>query len=109
MSIIDELQKCGIQNIKKVYHNLDYDELYGHELKNHEGCVTDSGCVSVDTGIFTGRSPKDKYFVNQPPSNKYIAWGDVNHPISKEIFDKLFASKKRFYRCSYCINSKRER
>ena len=94
MSVMEELQRCGIQNVKKVFHNLDYDELYSHEIKNHEGCVTDSGCVSVDTGIFTGRSPKDKYFVDQPPSNKYIAWGDINHPIKKEIFDKLFEKAK---------------
>jgi phosphoenolpyruvate carboxykinase (ATP) len=50
--------------------------------------------MSVDTGVFTGRSPKDKYFVDQPPSNKYIAWGDINHPISKEIFDELFEKAK---------------
>jgi len=94
MSVVEELQKSGITNIKKVFHNLDYDELYKHEIQNKEGCVTDSGCVNVDTGIFTGRSPKDKYFVDQPPSNKYIAWGEINHPISEEIFDKLFIKAK---------------
>ena len=45
----------------------------------------------VDTGIFTGRSPKDKYFVDQDPSNRYIAWGDVNHKVSKEIYEELLA------------------
>ncbi len=94
MSIVEELEKTGIKDIKKVYHNLEYDELFKHELDNKEGVLTKSGAVSVDTGIFTGRSPKDKYFVDQPPSNKYIAWGDINHPIKKEVFDKLFKKAK---------------
>ncbi len=95
MSIVNELNKAGIKDIKKVYHNLDYDELYNLELKNNEGIVTENGAVTIDTGIFTGRSPKDKYFVNQPPSNKYIAWGEINHPIKKEVFDKLFEKSKK--------------
>ncbi len=94
MSIVDELGSVGIKDVKKVFHNLDYDELYHHEIDHKEGVVTKSGTVNVDTGIFTGRSPKDKYFVKQPPSEKYIAWGDINHPISKEIFDKLFVKAK---------------
>ncbi len=94
MSVIDELGRVGIQNVKDVYHNLDYDKLFELEIANKEGNVTDNGTVSVDTGVFTGRSPKDKYFVNEPPSNKYIAWGEINHPVSKEIFDKLFIKAK---------------
>jgi phosphoenolpyruvate carboxykinase (ATP) len=42
-----------------------------------------------DTGIFTGRSPKDKYFVDQAPSNQHIAWGDVNKKIDKETYNEL--------------------
>ncbi|NPA74229.1 MAG: phosphoenolpyruvate carboxykinase (ATP) [Epsilonproteobacteria bacterium] len=94
MSVIDELGEVGVKNVKKVHHNIGYDELFDLELKNKEGRVTDNGTMSVDTGVFTGRSPKDKYFVDQPPSNKYIAWGDINHPISKEIFDELFEKAK---------------
>ncbi len=95
MSVIDELGEVGVVDVKKVYHNISYDELFDLELKNKEGSVTDNGTMSVDTGVFTGRSPKDKYFVDQPPSNKYIAWGDINHPISKEIFDELFEKAKK--------------
>ncbi len=79
----------GLDGIGKVFHNLSYDELFEHEKARGEGRVAENGAFSVDTGIFTGRSPKDKYFVNQDPSNKYIAWGKINHPISKELFDKL--------------------
>lgn len=84
-----EVESLGIKNIGELYHNLGFDELIDHEIKSGEK-MADNGATMVDTGIFTGRSPKDKYFVDQEPSNKYIAWGDVNQPVSKEIFDELY-------------------
>ena len=86
---ITELEDLGLKNIGKVFHNLSYDELIQHELDNGEVTLTKSGATAVDTGIFTGRSPKDKYFVERDPSNKYIAWGDVNKPVSEEVFKEL--------------------
>ncbi|NPA27946.1 MAG: phosphoenolpyruvate carboxykinase (ATP) [Epsilonproteobacteria bacterium] len=82
--------KLGLENIGKVYYNLGYDDLLIHEVNRNECKLSSTGAAICDTGIFTGRSPKDKYFVNQDPSNKYIYWGEVNQPISKEIFDELF-------------------
>ena len=95
MSKINEIEKLGLNNIGKVHYNLSYDELFEHEIKNGEGTVTRNGTFSVDTGIFTGRSPKDKYFVDQEPSNKNISWGKMNHKVSKEIFDELFEKVKK--------------
>ncbi len=89
MSEIKGLEKLGLKNIKKIYHNPSYELLYQHELEKKEGLLSDLGAVMVDTGIFTGRSPKDKYFVKQPPSEKNIAWGEINQPISKEIYEEL--------------------
>ena len=88
MNII-ELEKIGLKNVGKVFHNLSYKELIQHEVDNDECAVTKKGATAVDTGIFTGRSPKDKYFVDRNPSNKYIAWGDVNKKVSSEIFEEL--------------------
>lgn len=85
----------GLDNIKEIFHNLSYDELNIHEKANNEGLSTDNDTFCVDTGIFTGRSPKDKYFVKQKPSSKYIAWGKVNQPITKELFDKLLTKAKQ--------------
>ncbi|MCI6988035.1 MAG: phosphoenolpyruvate carboxykinase (ATP) [Campylobacter sp.] len=85
----------GLENIKEIYHNLSYDEIFKHEVKNNEGRVSQNGTFMVDTGIFTGRSPKDKYFVKQDPSQKYIAWGKTNKPISKELFDELLLKAKK--------------
>lgn len=87
--ISTEIETLGIKNSGKLFHNLSYDELIEHELRNGECTLSSNGAMMVDTGIFTGRSPKDKYFVNQDPSNKYIAWGDVNKKIDKKIFDEL--------------------
>ena len=95
MSKINEIEKLGLSNMGKVYYNLSYDELFAHEVKNNEGFVTSNGTFSVDTGIFTGRSPKDKYFVDQDPSNKYISWGRINSKVTKETFEKLFEKVKK--------------
>ncbi len=94
MSKINEIEKLGLKNIGNVYYNSSYDELFEHEIKNHEGTLTSNGTFSVDTGIFTGRSPKDKYFVDQAPSNEHIAWGRINHKVSEEIFNELFEKVK---------------
>lgn len=81
----------GLKGIGKVYHNLSYNELFEHEVKNNEGTLSANGTMMVDTGKFTGRSPKDKYFVKQDPSRDNIAWGTINQRISGEFFDELYA------------------
>jgi len=95
MSSVNKVEDLGLENIGKIYHNISYEELFEHEVANKEGQVTSSGAFAVDTGIFTGRSPKDKYFVKQDPSQKYISWGDVNHPTTPEVFDDLFKLAKK--------------
>ncbi|SFZ98118.1 Phosphoenolpyruvate carboxykinase [ATP] [hydrothermal vent metagenome] len=85
----NELTKLGLKDIGEIYYNLSYDKLQEHEVKNGECQISSSGASMCDTGIFTGRSPKDKYFVDQEPSNKYIAWGDVNAKIDKKVYDEL--------------------
>jgi len=84
-------ESLGLKSVAKVYHNLSYDALFQHENANKEGGVASSGSMMVDTGKFTGRSPKDKYFVEQTPSKESIAWGKINKPVSAEIFDELYA------------------
>jgi len=88
------LEGLGIVGVKDIYYNLSFEELREHELNNSlEGYEkvypTNLGALACDTGIFTGRSPKDKYFVDNEPSNKNIAWGNINQKVDKKIFDKL--------------------
>ena len=82
--------ELGLKKVGQVYHNLSYDELFAHETANNEGALSANGTMMVDTGKFTGRSPKDKYFVRQDPSAQQIAWGSINQPVSAEIFDTLY-------------------
>jgi phosphoenolpyruvate carboxykinase (ATP) len=89
------LEKLGLESVGKVYYNLSYDELQAHEINKGEAKISTSGAAMCDTGIFTGRSPKDKYFVDQSPSNGNIAWGDVNKKVDKVIFDTLYDLTKR--------------
>ncbi len=95
-----DLSRYGITNVQEIFHNLSYDELFKHEtdesLEGFErGFLTDTGAVSVDTGIFTGRSPKDKYIVFEDENKKNIWWRNErrkasdNKPISEEIWNEL--------------------
>ncbi|MDY6849646.1 MAG: phosphoenolpyruvate carboxykinase (ATP) [Thermodesulfobacteriota bacterium] len=83
-------QELGLNSIGEIYHNLSYDELFEHETRNKEGRVAANGTMMVDTGKFTGRSPKDKYFVHEKPSFEHIAWGKINQPMAPEVFDELY-------------------
>jgi ATP-dependent phosphoenolpyruvate carboxykinase len=84
------LEKYGISSKAKIHHNLSYDEIAKHEDANKEGQWVKNGTYTIDTGKFTGSSPKDKYIVDQSPSNKNIWWGEINQPIKPEIFDDLY-------------------
>ncbi len=93
MVTAESLKNLGLSNVGEVFYNSTYEELREYEQK--EGLkLSSSGAAMVDTGIFTGRSPKDKFFVKQDPSSKYIAWGDINFETSKEVFDSLFKKVK---------------
>ncbi len=85
-----DLEKYGIKNATNIIYNPSYEKLREDEKAKGECQFSDNGTAMVDTGIFTGRSPKDKYFVKQPPSEQNIAWGEVNQPISPEVYEELF-------------------
>lgn len=91
------LDQLGIEHAEEIYANPSYDELFQHETEydgNDYGraVVTDLGAVTVDTGSFTGRSPKDKYIVKHPDSEKHVWWsgsGSDNDSITPEVWDVL--------------------
>ncbi len=93
MELTGELtaEDLGLKSVGRLCHNPSYDELFAHEMKNREGIIAANGTMMVDTGKFTGRSPKDKYFVHQLPSSQNITWGRVNQPMAPEVFDELYA------------------
>lgn len=95
-----ELEYAGITSWSELYHNLSYDELFQHETDAslealERGTVTDLGAVTVDTGAFTGRSPRAKYFVEEETSKDNVWWagpgrrGSDNKPIAEDVWAHL--------------------
>jgi len=63
--------------------------LLNDALAAHEGLLTTDGTISVETGTFTGRSPRDKYLVREATSADQIWWGDMNQPMDEATFARL--------------------
>lgn len=119
-TLVQALAQYGILEPEEIFHNLSYEELFVHEtdskLEGYErGFVTDTGAVAVDTGIFTGRSPKDKYIVDEPEAHPNVWWagpgrkGSDNKAISTEVWNKLVSlgqkqltGKKLYVTDAYC-------
>lgn len=83
------LENHGVRPRKEVFWNFTASRLYEEALKRGEGEIASDGPLSVSTGQYTGRSPKDKFFVKQSPSAENIWWGPVNQPIDAAHFDAL--------------------
>lgn len=65
-------------------------QLYKKILNNNEGELTELGAINAKTGKYTGRSPKDKFIVNEPSYRDDIDWGNINQPIEEDTFLKLY-------------------
>jgi phosphoenolpyruvate carboxykinase (ATP) len=96
--IIIDLEQYGITEVEQVYYNLSYEELFKHEMDPSLfgfecGKLSNLGAVNVDTGIFTGRSPKDKYIVLDAVSENTVWWSTIgkndNKPVSPKVWDQL--------------------
>ena len=91
------LDQLGLTNLTNVHRNLPAKELVDDIVNNGEGVIGLRGAAMVDTGIYTGRSPKDKYIVDEPSSNDKIWWGPVNRKISEDIFNTLYEKVVDYY------------
>lgn len=116
IKIIQQLHELGITGYDEVIYNPSYEQLFKAEVstknKGYEkGAQTDLGAVAVKTGIFTGRSPKDRYIVKDNITENTICWdGKVNFPTTPEIFqhckdlvlDQLSKSKRIYVVDAFC-------
>ena len=91
------LNKLGLNNLNNVYRNLPVKDMVNDIINNGEGVVGLRGAAMVDTGIYTGRSPNDKYIVDEPSSIEKIWWGPVNRKVSEEVFDILYNKVVNYY------------
>ena len=92
-----DLTQYGITGTTEIVHNPSYDELFKEETKEsltgfEKGQVTELGAVNVMTGIYTGRSPQDKFIVMDENSKDTVWWTtpeykNDNHPATKEAWD----------------------
>ena len=113
------LEKYGITGVTEIVHNPSYELLFEEETKPdlegyEKGQVTELGTVNVMTGIYTGRSPKDKYIVMDENSKDTVWWTsdeykNDNHPISEEVWHVLkdlakkeLSNKKLFVVDAFC-------
>ena len=83
------LDKLELIDLKNVHRNLSVAELASDIVNNNEGVIGLRGAAMIDTGIYTGRSPKDKYIVDESSSNTKVWWGSVNRKISEEIYNEM--------------------
>lgn len=91
MSIVNvQIDFHELVNGSNTQVQLSVSQLVEKVLKRGEGKLSSTGAVSVSTGKYTGRSPKDKYIVKEASTADKIDWGPVNQPISKGHFDNLY-------------------
>ncbi|GAB4553246.1 MAG: phosphoenolpyruvate carboxykinase (ATP) [Anaerolineae bacterium] len=90
------IDTLGILNIGREYWNLTAPALYERAIRNSEGSLAHLGPLVVRTGSHTGRSPNDKFVVEEPSSKDNVWWGPVNKPISEANFEKIFNRMKAY-------------
>ena len=83
------LVESGIETDATAYWNLDNLSLIELAVSRQEGFLTVDGALVTETGKRTGRSPKDKFIVNEPTTSQDVNWGDINISTEKEVFDRL--------------------
>ena len=84
------LEALGLKNLGRVYRNLSIPQLVEWALARGEGRLASNGALVVETGKYTGRSPKDRFIVSEPSSRNEIDWNHLNVPISEENFQRLY-------------------
>jgi phosphoenolpyruvate carboxykinase (ATP) len=103
-----KLESLGIKAVKKAHWNLSPEQLVEATIQRKQGFLTQSGALAIETGKFTGRSPKDRFIVKDDITSDRVDWGNINMPIDGKHFDSLqqqiveyFADKEVFVRDAY--------
>ena len=109
------LEAYGIIDAK-INYNLSVDKLYTICLENKQGTLTDNNVLAINTGKFTGRSPKDRYIVSDDITKDKVWWGEINRPVQSSVYDNLYqkiinhlSQKELFVRDCYACASQKNR
>ncbi|MFH4963500.1 phosphoenolpyruvate carboxykinase (ATP) [Gaetbulibacter sp. M235] len=102
-----ELEQYGIKKAQ-VRYQLSPEELHNISIEKGQGVEASSGALAVNTGEFTGRSPQDRFIVEDNITKDKVWWGNINIPFSSDKFEKLYnkvtdylSNKEVFVRDSY--------
>lgn len=87
---VDNLVKLGFTLPENVHYQCGPDELVQDTLRRGEGVLTDTGALAINTGEFTGRSPKDKFIVKDEISADTVDWNAYNIPLEEKYFDVIY-------------------
>ncbi|QRM88369.1 phosphoenolpyruvate carboxykinase (ATP) [Lacinutrix sp. WUR7] len=106
------LEQYGIKNAK-VNYQLSPEQLQNITVEKKQGVIASSGALAVNTGEFTGRSPKDRFIVKDDVTKDKVWWGNINIPFDSDKFDKLYnkvvdylSNKEVYVRDSYACADK---
>lgn len=92
---LSQLHSFGISP-GRIHRNLLPEELIKVSVEKNEGIMTSTGSLSVKTGKYTGRSPDDRFIVDDDMTHDTVDWGKINHRFPADRFDKLFEKMKKF-------------
>ncbi|MCA1763797.1 MAG: phosphoenolpyruvate carboxykinase (ATP) [Cryomorphaceae bacterium] len=94
-----DLKRIGLGNVENVFWNLSPAELVEDTLVQGMGALSITGALAIDTGKFTGRSPKDRFIVEDDITRDAVWWGDINIKFDSKKFDRLYERM-----CAYLTN-----
>ncbi len=110
------ISALGLSNVAAAYWNLSPSQLVEDTLLREEGVLADTGALAVDTGEFTGRSPKDRFIVEDDITRDAVWWGNINIKFDADKFDHLYnrvtaylAGKEVYVRDAYACSSEKYR
>jgi phosphoenolpyruvate carboxykinase (ATP) len=90
---LEQLEKSGIK-VSRIQHNLPPASLIEVAIRRREGMLSHTGALTVNTGKYTGRSPDDRFIVDDENTHNTVDWGKVNHSLSQDKYELIFERLK---------------
>ena len=90
------LEAIGLECVASAHWNLTPSKLILQTLLRGEGILTDTGALSIQTGEFTGRSPKDRFIVDDSKTTSRVDWGEINQKMSPDDFGVLLSDIQKY-------------
>ena len=84
---LEKLIRLGLKFSNNIHYQLSPSELVQDTIRTGDGILNDTGALVINTGEFTGRSPKDKFTVKDEITANSVHWNDFNIPIEEKYFD----------------------